>query len=641
MNRKAGYILTLPNVGAFIIITLLVSIDFSRVSSKFTLSSEPVAILAILIFAVFKIATGFVSPIIFCRKFKFELLCLGLYFFCTALSLFINRCSFESLAQFVRYGLTFWAITFCLPLLIFSFLAPLRNSRNIYSESTGQVMLALFLFLLCGLAVLQFVAYPEVFFITKYFKGAALREFSNVSSIFNINTDLGAILALFLVTFVTLFFLRISDNTPQTKIFYGKYVLSILLICITGIISGARNFLFCGVVGVIATLGVQFIRGNSIKTLFFMIGRWKGVCVLFLLLAAGTHLLVLSSAHLSYKYGSLLPYIRHLYLGNYLYLVDFFPNIDSASLSGRLELWKNAITVFHEYPLLGISNGVFRLQAERGVTMNAHNFLLQWLIEGGLLALLSLLSLVFIVFKKSFFCANKANRDVVRKIFLPFVFVSFSCLVFDYFPDHSLAWSVSLSFCLGVLIQEYRNISLLNQDGLITSNSDKFRTLKVNRRTASNALGVLAILALLTSYYLIDSYLGRVRLNQSLSREERVLIQLQQFVNSEASSVLIDKNFSFNSRQMKFLAKFKPLMFSIRLPSKESNYNCLNESFVSNLNGVNVFSVNKSITVSDGALVREFKQSDGTQFYWYYYADKNVVLVEELCFSQLSNTGED
>ena len=129
--------------------------------------------------------------------------------------------------------------------------------------------------------------------------------------------------------------------------------------------------------------------------------------------------------------------------------------------------------------------------------------------------------------------------------------------------------------------------------------------------------------------------------NQSLSREERVLIQLQQFLNPEASSVLIDKNFSFSSRQIKFLAKFKPLMFSIRSPSNGSDRNCSNEIFVSQLNKVNVFSVNKSIAVSDRALVREFKQSDDTSFYWYYYAGKNVALVEELCFSQLTNTGED
>jgi O-antigen ligase len=145
---------------------------------------------------------------------------------------------------------------------------------------------------------------------------------------------------------------------------------------------------------------------------------------------------------LLYKLGRFIPYFEKVRQEAEISLKDLLPHVSLESLGTRGPLWESTLKLIADNPLIGISNGGFRLADDcscyRG---NTHNILFQSAIDAGALGVI-VISLIL------GFTIAKGARD---KWTLSLILGIVATLMVDNFTDHSYAWIVIASFT-GVML---------------------------------------------------------------------------------------------------------------------------------------------------------------------------------------------
>lgn len=125
-------------------------------------------------------------------------------------------------------------------------------------------------------------------------------------------------------------------------------------------------------------------------------------------------------------YGMMMLFIGYyiilwgLTLAKFGFLGDVIANLtgkNAVTFTGRDEIWIEAIRIIREHPIIGLGfgeggslgNGVF----VRGFNYGAHNLILQWGVNGGIIAVIIILVMILFVFKK------------IAKMEFPYCFIFF------------------------------------------------------------------------------------------------------------------------------------------------------------------------------------------------------------------------
>ena len=224
---------------------------------------------------------------------------------------------------------------------------------------------------------------------------------------------------------------RCAPNSPLKS---SLCFLCSIVFAYVGTLSESRNFiLFTGV----AAITVVFAS------------LWKRSKVLLMTALPLFAIVFYYSAYvlpsrLVNKLGRNIPHFENVRQGTETSIIDLWPNLSFSSLGRRGPLWESALSLFRENPLLGVSNGGFRLADECACRLgNTHNILLQSAIDAGILGLVIMCLLLAYVIHKS-----------AQNIWsLAFVLGVISTLMVDNFTDHSYAWIIVVSFA-GVMVHQ-------------------------------------------------------------------------------------------------------------------------------------------------------------------------------------------
>lgn len=355
-------------------------------------------------------------------NFKWELGLFFGYIFLSLVSLLLNLGAYSNFSEIVYFGIVPIAVTFSLVLLNLLFnpatLTVAGETPHKWRGFTLSVFVAF-----CIVAVWQFVDYFSANAITQYFVSSELpreKDHYNVRSLFRINTDFGPIMALLCVALCCHMrnLYRYQVLGLSNSLIFG---LCLALFFFSGMISGSRNFLFTLAMGLLA-FAIPLFRRRPKVVLVVAVG--------FLLLLQGG---IFSSDTLRNKYGAYFPYINKIHAGQPVTANDFIPSLKgkNTSFTGRLALWNRALDEIAEQPLLGISNGAFKLslQSESFVN-NTHNLFFQVLVDSGIIGLGLVLMLLYRLHR----IAPEDNK--------PLFWAILACLMFDYYLDHSLPWLI-------------------------------------------------------------------------------------------------------------------------------------------------------------------------------------------------------
>lgn len=421
--------LQMNHVGSFCLLFFLSVFQPPYAVLGHSFPREPVTLLALFSILFYKICAtvGFKQ---FWENYKLFITLVGLYQVVSILSLWLNYERYENISEFIRMGLPFFLIQGAMPVAVFLFLLPQNDSR--FSLTLSKYNLPIFLTIL---ALIPLTAFWQIFdsesaqSFYKFFIAGDIENAKNIRSILAISTDLGAVCGLFVVSLIL--YLRINrlnnaHSTVTSCMFFA------VLFLLAGLLSGARIFLL-----ILSGAYLFFLCVRMKKSLgsLFSIG---GITLSLLLL-----MITFMPSTMAYKFGEALPAIHYINFGlmpnNHDWLPQFsMPNNDDF---GRLRLWLIASELLLNNPLLGLTNGAFRLElADLGgpTYHNTHNFVLQVLIDSGVLGLLIIATIIVILMKR-------LNDFPLTTCLLITLFFSLNV---DYFADHSLPWIIITTFIL-------------------------------------------------------------------------------------------------------------------------------------------------------------------------------------------------
>jgi len=189
----------------------------------------------------------------------------------------------------------------------------------------------------------------------------------------------------------------------------------------TLLLTGVKNINFyCQVIGLFLPwlfLAAIYVKELRYKVLFFVCS----VCCLLILLVADNRGVLLSILIVSMVFividrpmgmKFLLTLLITIFLASIIYFGILWLTNDLglmnsqleniASSSGRKELWLQALLVWIKQPLLGLGPYGFALLPNAHSLSHPHNFLLQVLVEWGLIAFLVLILLLFLIVVKGY-----------------------------------------------------------------------------------------------------------------------------------------------------------------------------------------------------------------------------------------------
>ncbi|XOV79165.1 MAG: O-antigen ligase family protein [Aestuariibacter sp.] len=425
------------HVGSYTLLFFLSVFNPFSVIDDLPFSLAPLTVLATLLLLIYKIkhTLGFT---LFWQRYRVEIVLIVLYQAITLASLLHNSFRYNDTQEFVNWGLTFIIVQGTLPMAIFLYLLPQNESGlSLTKLKYSWVLPPLICIFIGALATLQKIDYElseniSRFFIASYFDSA-----SNIRSVFAISTDLGAISAIMAISY--LFLLAYALKLGLNKVL----VLTLFAVVFGvsgGLLSGSRVFLAMFGIGILLLSFINFKeRPLTLIILLFQ-------CLLIGLLFVS--IVPLKSA---IKITDLVPVALPLNAGLPVIISDIFPQGVSNFFSDRIMLWTRAIEQVSANPLLGISNGGFRLIGESvGETKvnNTHNILVQAAVDGGILGLSILLALIFTTYRK------------IKSLSTLVIFcICFACLMVDNFVDHSLPWIIIASAALTMKSRIHEDIS--------------------------------------------------------------------------------------------------------------------------------------------------------------------------------------
>lgn len=396
-------------------------------SFNYSLSAPALLLSFIFLFIKIKGSIGFK---LFTQRYKIELILILSYQLLCILSLLLNVDRFDSTSQLIILGITPIVVQALLPICIFLFI-PYTKNKNCALRTAKNTGLILVFITVCitSIAVLQAIDTKIVYSVYRFFIAGNLGLADNVRSVFAISTDLGSISGLVLI----FSFLMAIKLTRHNKCLLGVYSLIILLSITSGILSGARIFIFS--TGCALVTFVIFFYWNQKKRL--LTNLLMGALILLLLVQ-------LTPPYTATKLADVFPFITYLHAGLIVLPQDFIPTITVSALGDRAFLWSSALEHIFAHPLTGISNGGFKIinSTLGGTTVNnTHNAIFQSAIDGGIFATVILLTLVLRV-------AKKARSGYQLAITAGVV----STLLVDNFIDHSLPWIIIASY---IVTQSY------------------------------------------------------------------------------------------------------------------------------------------------------------------------------------------
>lgn len=390
----------------------------------------PIAIMAAAILFLTKVY----SPTrlsVFWRKFRTPLLLTIAYTLLCLISLFYNHSRYADLSEFLRWGVVFIIGQSFLPLCIFLFIlsddtegVPVSRMLKI------QVVTGLILALIPVSVLLQIYLPESAPDLMMYFVGGDLIGPYPIRGVLATSTDLGAISGV--LCFVAIAFAVQTFQKSRLKSTLLIFC-SIVFICV-GLLSQSRNFiLFLGVASVTISLASAWAKNRAL-----VLAVLPAFAILFYLSAY-----VMPSGLVS-RLGENIPHFENVSTGTATSIVQLFPNLSFDSLGVRGPLWNSAVRLIAENPLLGISNGGFRLADGCACFLaNTHNIFLQSAIDAGVLGIVFMAALFAYIISKS-------THD---KWSLGFILGVIATLMVDNFTDHSYAWIVVTSFGGVVLAQ--------------------------------------------------------------------------------------------------------------------------------------------------------------------------------------------
>lgn len=312
-----------------------------------------------------------------------------------------------------------------LPLCIFIFLVP--SSQN---KKPQILQTTLLLGVLCLTIFSVFADVYDRNLAESFQQFTVAAGYGEVRGFFAASTDLGAIMGVVCFLFIWTFYQARKGGFT----FYLFFLSLGAVIFYTGLLSESRNFFLFGL-SALTTTGLMFIRQRPVIAL--------NVFAVVLTTMALLPLVVPSD--LAEELGKILPYISVISSGGVPGPWDFLPHITQSALGQeRVMLWVGALDLIKEQPLLGVSNGGFRLSGVAEVRHNTHNIVLQALVDAGVLGLLILATLSVTI----------CYRNRKNPWFLPLYVGLVATLMVDNFTDHSYAWMVVIAYSFSVISQK-------------------------------------------------------------------------------------------------------------------------------------------------------------------------------------------
>lgn len=428
-NKKIPF--NFSHVGSFVLLFFLSVIQPASLWSDISFSFAPITLVVGGIILVYKIhlSIGFLN---FWKRFKVSLVLLSMFYAVMAFSLVLNFERYKDLSQFVEWGATFFVIQMWIPIVAFLFLLP-QSQRGLsftnwkFSEST----LLLIALLVPLVAIWQRIDFASASLIHQFFIASNLGDLINYRSIFAISTDLGAISAI-VVVFLVCYLTHVDKNNSYWL--FTLILVLLVLYLVTGVISGSRNFLLTIVTASIFYFFVISKRTPIDKILF-----------VFILFFSAHVFVYFSPPEVAYKFRNLAPYLFQLKYHNCIALNELQLNLGMSLFGERSLIWESAIHQIRENFWFGITNGGFRLTDNVVQHVNTHNFLLQVLIDSGVVGFTIFTLLIIHLIRLG---AKTSNITYVLTISIAIV----TTLLVDYFPDHSLPWIVITAFLVSSLV---------------------------------------------------------------------------------------------------------------------------------------------------------------------------------------------
>jgi O-antigen ligase len=436
----------IKHVGSFTLLFFLSVLRPAAIWPDIPFSFAPLTVLATGLLLLYKInaTVGFRA---FWQRYKIELLLVIAYQALCLISLLVNQHRYSGMGELVQWGLTPIIVQGALPAAIFLFLLPQNKSRFSISQWRYSWLLPLSIALLIPLvAIWQAIDNQSAYSFYQYFIAGNLNDAPNIRSILAVSTDLGAISAL--LALASLYLSVTYVNTKRPLAAFTTALIALLSI-IAGINSGARVFILMMGVGLFTFIIMRFRhqKGLLISALF--------LCAMLAILAVQ-----FVPTPTAAKLANFFPFILPLNLGIPFIPSDFIPDLSAAALGDRAILWQRAIEQITQHPILGISNGGFRLLGETlGETAvnNTHNLFIQTAIDAGLTGTIVILCLLYRVFRK------------VTTSYSMVIFVACCAgLLVDNFTDHSLPWILTTSYLVVFTEKPLKRSPLTNFHSSIT-----------------------------------------------------------------------------------------------------------------------------------------------------------------------------
>ncbi|WP_404401797.1 O-antigen ligase family protein [Idiomarina seosinensis] len=423
------------HVGSFTLLLLLSVFQPKSIWPEFPIQFVPAILVVLGLLLIYKVWLTIGLKGVW-QKYRVELGLFAAYEVVCLISLFVNSDLYPTTAEFIRWGLTFPIFQLSIPMAVLLFVLP-QNERGISLTNRLEKWklppaspLVFLVVLFCGIAFWQMADYAEAWEVFRYsiagdsfLQTENTRQFlidrlgyTNTRSLFAVSTDLGGIATVVVVGLLCL----ALTTARQQRTLVSICTLLALLVAAVGMFSGARVFLLGTGIGIIAIALTTF-------------KHQKRLALLVIIAAVVAAHLALLFTPLSYtrKLAEFFPYLFYLNTGVPVQVADFIPSISLESFGDRVPIWSRAIELIKENPLLGVSNGGFRLfSANNGgaVVNNAHNAYLQLLLDAGIVGALLVAALIARLVKR---VASGANVLLLAVA---------TTLLVDNFADHTLSW---------------------------------------------------------------------------------------------------------------------------------------------------------------------------------------------------------
>ena len=389
--------------------------------SDFPISLDPVVIITIGLLLCYKIfvTIGFRA---FFLKYKATLILLFTYFFVCFITLYLNLWRFKNPEEIVRYGVTFILVTASFPAILLLFSLP-QNTRGLsLSRYKYSPYISFCYFALLALMVIwQYLDFESSKSVAQYFVSSEVWPSKNVNGFFRISTDVAPVLGLLVIGLS-------SHFTSIPKKNWNAIAIAVLIILLIagGISTGSRVFFLM----IFASVCVFFIKANT-PLRQKLLAVFAGLIFL--------HIIVMfANPSLVTKLQPFLPYLGPMYNGTPIVTGDFFVNANLQA-TGRKDIWSGALTFIFENPFFGVTSGGFRLANSE--LQNTHNFILQILIDAGVIGFMTLCFLVFKI------------RSQMRYFV---IWILMTSLIVDFPLGHSLPYSICIGFIVVNVIGSIR-----------------------------------------------------------------------------------------------------------------------------------------------------------------------------------------